>query len=64
MIRYFDVNKRSELLVDASPVGLGAILVQYDKHGKSYVVAYGSRSLTQTEQRYAQIEREAWMLRL
>ena len=57
-VRYFDVNKQTELVVDASPVGLGAILIQRDS-SRSNVIAYGSRSLTQTEQRYSQIEREA-----
>jgi len=27
-LSYFDINKQSKLYVDASPVGLGAILVQ------------------------------------
>ena len=54
IIAYFDPNKRIEILVDGSPVGLGAMLTQNDK-----VVAYASRSLTATESRYSQTEREA-----
>ena len=57
---YFDPDKRTEILVDASPVGLGAILCQLDPHtDERQVVAYASRSLTATEQRYSQTEREA-----
>ncbi len=56
---YFDTNKHSQLIVDASPVGLGAVLAQTDEHGNCKVVSYASRSLTPTEQRYSQIEREA-----
>ena len=59
VIKYFDVNKESELLVDASPFGLGAILIQYDRDGTAEAVAYGSRALAPTENKYAQIEREA-----
>jgi len=49
---YFDPEKETTLIVDGSPIGLGAILMQ-DK-----VVAYGSRALTETETRYSQTERE------
>ena len=57
---YFDLDKRTEILVDASPIGLGAILCQLDPHtDERQVVAYASRSLTATEQRYSQTEREA-----
>ena len=46
--------------VDASPVGLAAILSQKGQEtGTSYIVTYASRSLTETEQRYSQTEREA-----
>ena len=44
--------------MDASPVGLGALLAQVDAKGQT-IVAYASRSLTPTEQRYSQTEREA-----
>ena len=48
VIAYFDPSKKTEVVVDASPVGLGAVLVQ--KHNEeSKVVAYASRSLTNTE---------------
>lgn len=63
IVAFFDVKKETELIVDASPVGLGAVLVQYDgndKNRKPHVVAYGSRSLTSVEMRYkSQLEREA-----
>jgi hypothetical protein len=42
------------MIVDASPVGLGALLVQEGK-----VISYGSRALNDVETRYSQTEREA-----
>ena len=57
VIAYFDPSKKTEVVVDASPVGLGAVLVQKHKE-ESKVVAYASRSLTNTERRYSQFERE------
>ena len=52
--RYFDPTKFTEIAVDASPVGLGAILTQESKP-----IAYASRALSDTEKRYSQTEREA-----
>jgi len=54
-IAYFDPRLRSSLIVDASPVGLAATLVQ-TKDGVRRVIRYASRSLTPVE---CQTEREA-----
>jgi len=59
-LAYFNPNHKTELVVDASPVGLGAILTQVDDAGRSSVVAYASKALTPTEQRYSQTEREGY----
>ena len=50
-----------ELIVDASPVALGAILVQNksDEDSPGCVVVYASRELTDVERRYSQTGREA-----
>ena len=50
---YFDPNKRTDVQTDASPTGLGDVLL---KDGK--IVTFASRNLTQTESRYSLIERE------
>ncbi|XP_052791587.1 uncharacterized protein K02A2.6-like [Mya arenaria] len=50
---YFDPNKCTEVLVDASPVDVSAILTQEGR-----VVCYASRALTDVEQRYSQTDRE------
>ena len=64
VLNYFDMNLKTAIICDASPVGLSAILAQYSgdinnlyTHPK--IIAYSSRSLTPAESRYAQIEREA-----
>ena len=54
-LKYYDVSAPVVLQVDASDYCLGAALL----HEKSLQpVAYSSKSLTATEQRYAQIEKE------
>ena len=62
-LRYYDVNAPVILQVDASEYGLGAVLLQpaTDTNSGSIQwqpVAYSSSSLSPTEQRYAQIEKE------
>ena len=58
MLSYFDVNLRTELIVDASPIGLGAMLTQRYQDEKR-IIEYASRKLSPCEQRYSQTEREA-----
>ena len=53
MLQYYDVKKPVVLTCDASKSGLGASCLQEERP-----IAYASRAMTDTEQRYAQIEKE------
>ena len=53
VLAYYDVSKPVAIQCDASQNGLGAVLLQEGRP-----VAYSSRVMTQTEQNYAQIEKE------
>ena len=56
-LRYYDRDLPVTVQVDASLRGLGACLIQKHK-GKDQPIAFASKSLTDAETRYANIERE------
>ena len=53
LLHYYDPSKKSVIQVDASSRGLGAALIQEGKP-----IAFASKSLTETEQHFANIEQE------
>ena len=55
-LAYFDKNAPTKIITDASPVGLGAVLVQ-EQDSAWTLVCYASHSLTGCEQRYSQTEK-------
>lgn len=60
-LAYFDKDAPTRVIADASPVGLGAVLVQRQQ-GEMVPICYVSRSLSDCEKRYSQTEREALAL--
>lgn len=56
---YFNREDETELYVDASPYGLGAVLVQFDQYKNPRIIACASKTLSSTEQKYPQTQREA-----
>ena len=53
MLGYYDAEKALTLQVDTSSTGLGAALIQKDRP-----IAYASKALAPTQEKYAQIEKE------
>jgi len=55
---YFDKDAKTLIIADASPVGLGANLIQ-EQQGRERVNSDASKSLSAVERRYLQTEKEA-----
>ena len=60
-LAFFDKDAETQVIADASPVGLGAVLIQI-QNGEHRVICYASRSLSDVERRYSQTEKEALSL--
>ena len=58
VLAYFNLNMPTEVVVDASPFGLAAILTQKSSDVIK-IISFASKALSPTEQRYSQLEREA-----
>ena len=52
VLAYADYTKTFKVHTDASEEGLGAVLYQIQDDGTSRVIAYASRSLKKSEQKY------------
>ncbi|CAB3992860.1 Transposon Tf2-9 poly, partial [Paramuricea clavata] len=61
VMAHHDPSAPTHLRVDASPVGLGAMLTQ-TQHGITKPIAYASRTLSNVERRYSQTEKEALVI--
>ena len=58
VLALYDPEKETMVSSDASSFGLGAVLMQKQPSGEMRPVANVSRSMTETERRYAKIEKE------
>lgn len=59
---YYDTKDLCIVIADASPTGLGAVLLQQDHEGRRRIISFASKALTETERKYFQTEREALAL--
>ena len=55
---YYDPITETNIIVDAGPKGLGAILSQKQKNGQLKPISYLSRALADVESRYSQTKKE------
>lgn len=55
---YYNVSDRTQVIADASPVGLGAILIQFNENGVPRVICYANRSLTDVEKDTHKLKRK------
>ncbi|XP_044753909.1 uncharacterized protein K02A2.6-like [Coccinella septempunctata] len=62
ILSYFDPQLRTRLVADASPVALGAVLLQFNEQRTPQVISFASKSLSATEKRYSQTEKESLAL--
>ena len=58
VLKRYDPNSELVLQTDASGVGVGAAILQYNENGFLQPIAYASRILNKSENNYPQIERE------
>ena len=56
---HYDPSLPLKLACDASHYGVGAIIAHVLPNGEEKPIAYGSCTLSKTEQNYAQVEKEA-----
>lgn len=56
---FFDVKDKTYLYTDASPHALGAVLVQKNNQDEYRIISFASKTLTKTERKYPQTQREA-----
>lgn len=56
---FYRVEDRTAVITDASPYGLGAMLIQFDEADRHRAIGFASKALTDTERRYCQTEKEA-----
>ena len=59
VLALYDQNCPTRISADTSILGLGAVLMQLHPNNQWRPVTYASRAMIPTEQRYAQVEKEA-----
>lgn len=61
VLAFFSNKRQTKVVADASSVGLGAVLVQFEDNDvkRPIIICYASKALTDTEKLYSQVEKEA-----
>jgi len=58
-LQYFNPKHKTQLIADASPVALGAVLLQFHGDDEPKIISFVSPSLTDVEKRCSQTEKES-----
>ncbi|KAL7726148.1 hypothetical protein ACLKA6_002618 [Drosophila palustris] len=61
-LSYFNPANRTRVIADASPVALGAVLLQFTTNNEPLIISFASKALTEVEKRYSQTEKESLAL--
>lgn len=61
-LAYFNPKNRTRLIADASPVALGAVLLQFSANNDPLIISFASKALSDVEKRYSQTEKESLAL--
>ena len=59
VLALYNPNAKTKIRADASAYGLDTILLQHHEREDWKPIAYASKSMSETEKRYSQIEKEA-----
>ena len=59
ILQHYSLHNKLILQTDASPIGIGAVLLQPAEDGKLLPVSHASRILQPAERNYSQLDREA-----
>lgn len=51
-VEYYEVHDKTQWIPDASPVGLGAVLIQINDHGPR-IISFASKILSHVQKSYA-----------
>lgn len=62
VLAHYDPKEKLVLATDASPYGAGAVLSHIYKDGTERPIQFASQTLSPTQQRYSQIDREAYAI--
>ena len=62
VLAHYDPTLPLNLAADASAYGVGAVISQKYQDDSEHPIAFASRTLTPTEQKYAQVDKEALAL--
>lgn len=62
VLAHYNPKETLVLATDASPVGVGAVLSHIYKDGSERPIHFASQTLSPTQQRYSQIDREAYAI--